>query len=111
MVFVMRVEPAHIVISAQQMWNKAMQRNGWRQTPASPGSVLKEYKSFPSFALYEVSFPPAPAHQGLLDLPTPLLQDELCSGLSAAVLGQHGRLPDRQQPQTAPLSLSFGKSS
>lgn len=42
MVFVMRAEPTHIIISAQQMWNKLIQRNGWRQIPASPGSVLKK---------------------------------------------------------------------
>lgn len=42
MVFVMRAEPTHIIISAEQMWNKLIQRDGWRQTPASSGSVLKK---------------------------------------------------------------------
>lgn len=45
----MRAEPNHIVISAQQMWNKTMQRNGCRQTPASPGSVLKQNQARGAF--------------------------------------------------------------
>lgn len=115
MVFVMRLEPTHIIISAQQMWNKAMQRSGRGQAPTSPGSVLKEQEqnqvegAFPRFC--ELSFPPFPTSQGHPDWWTSLLQPEPCSQLSAPVLGQDSHPPDQQQPQMAPLSLTFSKLS
>lgn len=99
MVFVMRAEPTHIIISAQQMWNKLIQRNGWRQIPASPGSVLKKQKlkhmkgAFLGFALCEASFRPVPTHQGHPDSPTPLLS------LNSALLGQHRHLTESNSPK------------
>lgn len=90
MVFVMRAEPTHIIISAQQMWNRYRGMAGDRLQLAldqcwRSRSNSKRKQTFLSFALCETSFPPAPSHQGHPDSLTPVLQPELrCFGAAQA---------------------------